>query len=76
MAAESVKTLYREWRTKRIAYERLLGQFAQHLSTAEYVIPLQSQQLESQACQIGELELMVKRLTNRLMIVQGEEVDA
>ena len=76
MAAESVKTLYQEWRTQRIAYERLLGQFAQHLSTAEYVIPLQSQQLESQAYQIGELELSVKRLTNRLMAVQGEEADA
>ena len=70
MAAEAVKTLYQEWHTQRIAYERLLGQFAQHLSTAEYVIPLQSQQLETQACQIGELESSVKQLTNRLMAFQ------
>ena len=74
MAAESVKTLYQEWRTQRIAYERLLGQFAQHLSTADYVIPLQSQQLEEQACQLGNLESAVRQLTNRLMAVQAEEV--
>ena len=74
MSAESLATLRQEWRSHRIPYERLLGQFAQHLLAASYVVPLHSQQLATQTEQIETLELAVQELTDRLVIAQGGEV--